>query len=118
MRPPRYRFPDQVRSATREMAARMAREGSVVETPEELDAWIAREPDTRAALEGGGYGTQFTADDLLPLLHVMVGAAGGRVPSAEPPPRPARPRRLWIALLLVALLVAIAVALAVARRGG
>ena len=41
MRPPRYHFPDEVRSATREMAARSVRAGTVARTPDELDAWLA-----------------------------------------------------------------------------
>lgn len=87
MRPPRYHFPDEVRSATREMAARTVRAGTVARTPEELEAWIAQAPDLREPLEDGGYTTEFTAGDLLPLYEVMVEKAGGppRVEAAAPP---------------------------------
>lgn len=116
MRPPRYRFPEGVRSTTRWMASRMVREGTVTETPEQLEAWIAQAPETREVLEIGGYGTEFTAHDLLPLLHVFVTAAGGRVPSAEPPPRPSRKPWLLGVLLLVAVLVVLAVVMALAQQ--
>lgn len=81
MRPPRHRFSEEVRETTRVMASRMAREGAVPETPEELEAWIAASPDAREPLERGGYGRDFTADDLLPLLHVFAAKAGGAAPS-------------------------------------
>ena len=109
-RPPRHRFSEDVRSATRAAAARMVKEGSVVGTAEELDAWIAREPAVRASMERGGYGSAFTADDLLPLLHVLVEKGGGVVPRPHDPaaeaPSPARSRwpLLLAALLLVSLL--------------
>jgi hypothetical protein len=77
MRPPRYHFPDEVRTATREMAARSVRDGTVARTPEELDGWILQAPDVREPLERGGYTTEFTAGDLFPLYAVMVERAGG-----------------------------------------
>lgn len=83
MRPPRYHFPDEVRTATREMAARSVRDGTVARTPEELDAWIAQAPDVREPLERGGYTTEFTSADLFPLYAVMVEKAGGTAPQAE-----------------------------------
>jgi hypothetical protein len=76
MREPRYRFPDHVRDTTRTIAGRMDREGNVAQTPEELEAWIADEPEVRASLESGGYGTHFTAADLFPLLRGHAGEAG------------------------------------------
>lgn len=83
MRPPRYHFPDKVRTATREMAAQTVRAGTVARTPEELDAWILQAPDVREPLERGGYTTEFTASDLFPLYAVMVERAGGPAPRAE-----------------------------------
>ncbi len=82
MRPPRYHFPDEVRTATREMAAQTVRAGTVARTPEELDAWILQAPDFREPLERGGYTTEFTASDLFPLYEVMVQQAGGPAPGA------------------------------------
>ena len=75
MRAPRYRFPDRVRTVTRNIAARMVQDGSVAQTPEDLEAWIARTPAAREALETGGYGTRFTARDLFPLLQAAVADA-------------------------------------------
>lgn len=86
MRPPRYHFPDEVRTATREMAVRSVRDGTVVRTPEELDAWILQAPDVREPLERGGYTTEFTASDLFPLYAVMVEKAGGPAPPAAAAP--------------------------------
>jgi hypothetical protein len=80
MRPPRYHFPDEVRSATREMAARSVRAGTVARTPEELDAWIQQAPDVREPLERGGYTTEFTASDLFSAVRGDGGK--GRRPGA------------------------------------
>jgi hypothetical protein len=104
MRPPRYHFPDEVRTATREMAAQSVRAGTVARTPEELEAWIAQAPDLREPLEGGGYTTEFTAGDLFPLYEVMVEKAGGpaRVEAAAPP------RIGWSLRMLAAIALAIA----------
>jgi hypothetical protein len=111
MRPPRYRFPDEVRSATRTMASRMVRDGTVADTPEQLDDWISREPEFREPLLRGGYGTEFTSDDLFPLLQVFVARAGGSVPSGPAAPRASQ--RFWLVglvLVLVAALLAAVVA--------
>lgn len=112
MRPPRYRFPDEVRTTTRAMASRMVEEGSVVGTDEELDRWIAERPEYRDPLVRGGYGEKFGADDLLPLLHVFVGAAGG-APPRPPGDAPAGASRgRWItAAVVVAALAILAIML-------
>ena len=109
MRPPRYHFPDEVRSATREMAAQTVRAGTVARTPEELDAWILQTPDFREPLERGGYTTEFTANDLFPLYEVMVERAGGPAPrSAAAAPSHTR----WSVGRLAAVALAIAVVVA------
>lgn len=112
MRGPRYRFPEGVRSAARSMATRMVREENVAATPEELDGWIAERDEVREPLVEGGYGTAFTAGDLLPLLHVFVAQAGGRVPSLEEAPPPPG-RRPWVLPLAIALAIGIAAVLLV-----
>ena len=109
MRPPRYHFPDEVRSATREMAAQTVRAGTVVRTPEELDAWILQAPDIREPLERGGYTTEFTASDLFPLYEVMVEKAGGPAPRAV---ATASSRTRWSAGKIVALALVIAAVVA------
>ena len=109
MRPPRYHFPDEVRTATREMATRSVHDGTVARTPEELDAWISEAPDLREPLERGGYTTEFTASDLFPLYAVMVEKAGGPAPPAADA-APSRAR--WSAGKLVAIALAIAVVVA------
>lgn len=103
MRPPRYHFPDEVRSATREMAAQTVRAGTVARTPEELDAWILQAPHVREPLEQGGYTTEFTAADLFPLYEVMVQKAGGPAPPA------AASHTRWSVGKLAAIALAIAV---------
>jgi hypothetical protein len=104
MRPPRYHFPDEVRSATREMAAQTVRAGTVARTPEELHAWILQAPHVREPLERGGYTTEFTAADLFPLYEVMVERAGGPAPPAA-----AAPHTRWSVGKLAAIALAIAV---------
>jgi hypothetical protein len=104
MRPPRYHFPDEVRDATRSMAAVMVADGSIPETHEQLDRWITERPDTREPMVRGGYGTHFTAEDLFPLLHVMIQKAGGPAPRSDAPPRASK-KPLLIGLVLVALIV-------------
>ena len=113
MRPPRYHFPDEVRSATREMAARSVRAGTVARTPEELDAWILQAPDVREPLERGGYTTEFTASDLFPLYEVMVEKAGGPAPRAAAT-APSRTRWSVGRLVAVALMIAAVVTLVLA----
>lgn len=106
MRPPRFRFPDEVRSTTRSMAATMVREGTVAGSPGELDAWIAARPEVREPLERGGYGSDFTAEDQFPLLEVFLAKEGFSAPAAHAPPAPARGRWvLWGALAVAAVVV-------------
>lgn len=108
MRSPRYRFPDAVRSATRNIASRMAEDGTVAETPEQLEAWLAERPEFRGALERGGYGTAFTSGDLFPLLQVFLGRSGVLPSATERPVQASRPR--WITgLILLLLLIVITV---------
>ena len=112
MRAPRYRFPEEVRSATRAMASRMVQQGTVARTPEELDGWISDNPDVREPLEKGGYRRAFDAADLLPLLQVLVEKAGGPAPETEAPP--ASPNRRWlVAVVLGVVLLVILAALGV-----
>jgi ferric-dicitrate binding protein FerR (iron transport regulator) len=84
------------------MAAHMARGGTVPETPEALDAWIAATPDARAALERDGYGRDFTSEDLLPLLHVFAGTNGAAARPTVPTKAPSLGRLILGLLLLVA----------------
>lgn len=112
MRPPRYQFPNEVRETTRAMASRMVGDGTIAQTPEELDAWIARSPDAREPLAHGGYGREFTADDLFPLFQVFVTQAGGPAPTPDAPPRPSgRPFLIAMALAAIVILVVIVVVL-------
>lgn len=113
MRGPRYQFPNEVRSTTRAMAVRMVQSGQPAETPEQLEEWISRDGDARETLEDGGYGTEFTAHDLFPLLQVFITQAGGAAPATEPPPH-TRPRWLLGAGALLCL-VAVAAAIALLR---
>jgi hypothetical protein len=112
VRAPRYRFPDQVRNATRAIAAQSVREGTVAETAEELDARIAGAPDVRATFEQGGYGSAFTAHDLFPLYEVFVADLGGGTPRAEPPA--GSPGRGWIVAAVIAATVIVVLVLAAA----
>ncbi|HYW11486.1 MAG TPA: hypothetical protein VE871_05995 [Longimicrobium sp.] len=116
MRPPRYHFPDEVRSATREMAAQTVRAGTVARTPEELDAWILQSPDVHEPLERGGYTTEFTASDLFPLYEVMVQKAGGPAPQAAAA-APSHTRWSVGRLATVALTIAVAVVALVLALG-
>ena len=106
MRPPRYRFPEEVRTTTRAMAARMVEQGTIAQTPDQLDAWIADRPEVGEPLKRGGYGTAFDAADLLPLLEVFIGQAGGPVPPGEVPPR--APIAGFRAVLILGALVIVA----------
>lgn len=106
MRAPRYRFPEEVRSTARSIAAQMVRGGTIVETPEELDAWLSQELGARESLQRGGYGSAFTAHDLFPLLQVFIVQVGGPVPEVEPSPRSKIPRLVIILVILgIALLL-------------
>ena len=98
MRDPRYRFSDDVRSVTRAIALRMIHAGAVAQSPQELDAWIARTDDLRERLTKGGYGSAFGAEDLFPLFQGFV------VKATAPPPRSGRHRVnwVWIAVAFVA----------------
>lgn len=107
MRAPRYRFPDEVRSTTRTIATRMIQEGTIARSPEDLDHWLANEPEVEASLRRGGFGAEFTSRDLFPLLDVFIVQAGGSPPAADPLPRSSR--RWWLAALGLALLAAMLV---------
>jgi hypothetical protein len=72
MRDPRFRFGDDVRAATKEMSGRMAERGSAPQNGDELEWWITANPDIHQRLAQGGYGKEFNAEDLLPLLHVFL----------------------------------------------
>jgi hypothetical protein len=109
MRAPRYQFPEEVRSTTRTIASRMVQDGSIAQTPEQLDTWISGSPQVRQSLEKGGYNTAFTSHDLFPLLQVFVVQAGGPPPRVEAPPR--RSGRGWlvaVGILLVVLVIVVA----------
>ena len=109
MRGPRYRFPDEVRSTTREIASRMVQDGAIPATPEQLDSWISKRPEVKESLERGGYNTAFTPHDLFPLLQVFIQRAGGPAPPVEVPT--SAPRRPWIPALLVLSIAALIVVL-------
>ena len=115
MRPPRHRFSEEVRETTRGMASRMVGQGAVPATPEELDAWIAGVPEAREPLQRGGYGRDFTAEDLLPLLHVFAASAGGSAPSTVQV-RTASWNRWALGLVLLAVVVVL-IAIAVSGSG-
>jgi hypothetical protein len=100
---------------TREIAARMVRNGPVAQSPEELDSWIANTPDVRETLERDGYKTHFGADDLFPLLQVFVVQAGGQVgPQEEEAPRSRS--SWWLAGFLLLVFVVLVYALIVFRQ--
>lgn len=111
MRGPRYQFPNEVRSTTRAMAVRMVQGGHIAETPEQLEEWIAREGDVREPLEDGGYGTEFTAHDLFPLLQVFISQTGGPAPATDPPARTYPRWSLGLGALIGLVLAAAAIAL-------
>lgn len=115
MRAPRYRIPDEVREATRAMAIRMVREDRMARGPADLDAWLTANPEMHATTQRGGYGTDFSAEDLYPLLQVMMADAGGKPPVAHAPASRSNPRGLVVgmALLLLILLIAVIFALVV-----
>jgi hypothetical protein len=75
----------------------MVRDGTVAQTPEELDTWIANTPDAREIFERDGYNRDFTAHDVFPLLQVFVAKAGGQVAPAGPADEaPHRSSRTWL----------------------
>ena len=108
MRDPRYRFSNDVRAATRAIAARMTYAKDVAETPEALAAWIARTDDLRETLTHGGYRSEFDADDLFPLFQAFVAKA-----TAATPDRTAvRPLKwMWIAGIAAVVAIVIGVLL-------
>lgn len=114
MRAPRYRFPDEVRDATRSIAIQMVREDRMARGPADLDAWLTASPEMHTTMQRGGYGTAFTADDLYPLLQVMMTKAGGQAPVVSGAER-SSPRGMVVrmALLLLILLIAMIVAVVV-----
>ena len=114
MREARYRFPDEVRAATRAMASRMVDHGAIPRTPDQLEAWVRDEASVRQVLERGGYGDRFSAQDLFPLLEVFIEQAGGTLHPAAPPPRTPN-LLLRIALAVCILLIIIAVAVLLTR---
>lgn len=114
MRPPRYRFPNEVRETTRTIATRMVGDGDVAQTPRDLEAWIAGAPEMRESLERGGYGQEFTADDLFPLLQVLVVKAGGPAPEPEAPARSST--RAWQVGLAAVLLVVVIIMVVMGMR--
>ena len=111
MRPPRYRFPDEVRTTTRAMATRMVTESTVVETPADLEAWLVANPRDKQSLEKGGFESEFNAADLLPLLHVMIQNAGGPPPRPTIDPPPPAAKSFW-PVIAVALLIVIVIGVA------
>ena len=113
MRPPRFRFSNEVRETTRAIASRMVDDGSIARTPEELEGWIAGAPDVRESLEGGGYRQEFTADDLFPLLEVFIVQAGGQARVPDTPPDAPMPwsRVALLLLIIVLMMVTLAVAM-------
>ena len=114
MRAPRYRFPDEVRDATRTTAIRMVRENRMARGPADLDAWLTANPELHATMQSGGYGTAFSADDLYPLLQVMMTNAGGQAPVASAPQRStSRGMMVGMALLLLILLIAMILAVVI-----
>lgn len=111
MRPPRHRFSDSVRSITRSMAATMVQEQAVVQTPHELEAWIALRPHVRLPLEEGGYNHAFDAVDLFPLLQAMAGQPVEPVPTASTAPRIPAPALLAGGAFVVAVLIGVIIGL-------
>ena len=75
MRPPRYRFPDEIRPITRNMAAKMIKQDLVPGSAAQLNIWLEATPAAKEALQKYGWGTKFTSDDLFPLLQVFVANA-------------------------------------------
>jgi hypothetical protein len=119
MRAPRYHFPDRVRNATRSAAAEMVRDGEVVGSVAEFEAWIGERPALREEFVAGGDGTEFDAGDLFPLLQAMVGRAGGTVVvPGEAGRGRGRGMGRWYLVGFVVLLVVVAVWVVVTTGGG
>ena len=106
MREARYRFSEDVRSATRAIAVRMIHAGNVASSPEALEAWIARTDDLRETLTDGGYGSAFGADDLFPLFRAFVDKATTATPSRAPA---ARTRWVWLVSIVFVIAVVVGV---------
>lgn len=111
MRAPRHRFSDSVRDTTRSMAAAMVEEGTVLQTPQELEAWISQRPQVKAPLEEGGYNDAFGAVDLFPLLKAMARQPIAPVTTAAPPRRISRPALLAGGALIVAVVLGVIIGL-------
>jgi hypothetical protein len=93
---------------------RMIHAGTVAESPEALDAWIARTDDLRATLTKGGYGSEFGSEDLFPLFAAFVAkATAARTPS---PPPPSRPMWFWVAVIAAGVAIVIVIGMIVAGR--
>jgi hypothetical protein len=110
MREPRYRFSDPVRATTQAIALRMIHAGEIAASSQELAAWIDRTDDVRERLTQGGYGEEFSADDLFPLFQGFV----AKVTAASPAPRPSRStRRLSTRAIVVIVAIVVVVVLGI-----
>ena len=92
----------------------MVHAGTVAGSPEELEAWIARTDDIRERLTAGGYGSEFTADDLYPLFQGSVARATAAAPSASRSGA-GRSRWLWIGLIVIVVVAIVAGVIVVGR---
>ena len=108
MRAPRYQFSEETRAMTRDIASRMLDQGTAAQTPEQLETWIASAPDARAVLERDGYGTNFTAHDLFPLLQGAITRLGGPAPPVVEE-KPAGSSRTWMLVVFLVVLFAVLV---------
>jgi hypothetical protein len=96
------------------MAARMVQQGSIAETPEQLDLWISEHPEVAQPLREGGYGRAFDAGDLFPLLEVFLAQAGAPAVRAEAPSHSPNRNRL-VAAVFALLLIGAALAVIALR---
>jgi hypothetical protein len=111
MREPRYRFSDAIRATTRAIALRMMHAGEIAASPQELREWIDRTEDVRERLAVGGYGQEFSADDLFPLFQGAVARATAAKAGEAKPDSPRRfPMRMMVivAAIVVAVIVIVA----------